>query len=177
MNSSLSHPEPLNFGGLHGSAEKKVKFIISWSPLKPESMVVPPTMRHVNLSPGRDNSRNDEFHWEWKVGVESLSIHFLCIGSGSSNTSIFIAHLFSGGLLDTMQIYQVVCGYFASVMSRVITSIKWPYLGGFQYFCHFHLENRGRWTHLDEHIFQRGGFTTNQSKNGICSMCGIFTTT
>ena len=175
MNSSLSHPEPLNFGGLHGSAEKKSSLLFHGRPWNQNPWLFHPRCAMSTWVPDVTTPEMTSFTENGKLELNLCRSTFYALVR-VVQTLLFLLHI-SSGLLDTMQIYQVVCGYFASVMSRVITSIKWPYLGGFQYFCHFHLENRGRWTHLDEHIFQRGGFTTNQSKNGICSMCGIFTTT
>ena len=48
-------------------------------------------------------------------------------------------------------------------MYRSATMVALVYLdGGNSIFFYFHLENWGRWTHFDEHIFQRGLETTNQ---------------
>ena len=42
-------------------------------------------------------------------------------------------------------------------MHDTIMTARWWQL---KYFCNFHPENCGRWTHFHEHIFQMGGSTT-----------------
>ena len=42
--------------------------------------------------------------------------------------------------------------------------------GGFYVFFFFHPENWGRWTHFDEHIFQRGGVETTNENNWLDSL-------